>query len=214
MRCVLLGVAWAVATSAVTGCGNAGERAWAAAVEDGSTAAFQSYLERFPQAIYADSARERLAVLLAADAWAAAVAEGSLSGMESYLERFPESAYADSARARLYPLADQGLEGFRAIDDQLLRCGEGGPRTPAGAYIAEEEVRVTPSDLKALFGWNGVERLFRVPGDDTMAGVRIDGRGRPVVFGNQCYGNVQWRGPVTSGSGEFIFGKGSLIIHP
>lgn len=77
---------------------------WRDTGSGGDEAGLRAYLERFPQGLFADVARERLAEYDAARdrrAWGRARDEDTAAAYRRYLEDHPEGAYADRARARL-----------------------------------------------------------------------------------------------------------------
>ncbi|WP_267140004.1 peptidoglycan-binding domain-containing protein [Anianabacter salinae] len=87
---------------------------WRDSGEGQDEAALVSYLDRYPDGIYAELARERLAVIEdrnrtqteAEDrgAWEAAQAERTVAGYEAYLGNYPDGLFADDARAAIRSL--------------------------------------------------------------------------------------------------------------
>ncbi|SHI80783.1 peptidoglycan-binding domain-containing protein [Wenxinia saemankumensis] len=77
----------------------------------GTLAGLTTYLERYPEGLFAGTARERIEALQLAEAeradradrqaWAAAEEAGRPADYRAYLERFPEGRFAQQARARI-----------------------------------------------------------------------------------------------------------------
>lgn len=84
---------------------------WRRTGEDGSEEGLRAYLERYPDGIFAATARNQLARIERRkareerarddDAWARAEAEATEDAYRGYLEAFPEGRHADEARQRL-----------------------------------------------------------------------------------------------------------------
>ena len=89
----------------------ADRRYWNAVGSSGRMADLQAYLDRYPAGIYADEARELLAVYEAEeatqrdnDAWSAAVAGSTANSYRAYLAEFPQGIYATVAKQRIETL--------------------------------------------------------------------------------------------------------------
>ncbi|MEM9522882.1 MAG: peptidoglycan-binding protein [Pseudomonadota bacterium] len=94
----------------------------------------RAYLRRYPDGLYADVAKERLAAIEAdrrdqleaveRDVWDQTQSADSIEGYRSYLQTYPRGLFADEARARVQALeqADQNpavIEKARAEENQL-----------------------------------------------------------------------------------------------
>lgn len=80
---------------------------WAATGAVGDEAGLRSYLERFPDGIFASLAQERLG-LIAAEAeqaaWRRARAGNTIAGYQAFLDDWPDGDYSEVARGRLAAL--------------------------------------------------------------------------------------------------------------
>lgn len=84
---------------------------WEATGAAGDEAGLRTYLRRWPEGLYSDEAKARLAEIEAARraeaearaevAWKDAEADGSRAALEAFLRRYPESGFADEAKAKL-----------------------------------------------------------------------------------------------------------------
>jgi peptidoglycan hydrolase-like protein with peptidoglycan-binding domain len=97
-------------------------------------AGMRAYLQRFPDGIFAELARQRLAEIEAQRraeaqardraAWDAAVAADTVAAYRQYLTDFPRGAFADQARARIEELSaprppEIDLDAARAAEEAL-----------------------------------------------------------------------------------------------
>ncbi|MGL5012611.1 MAG: peptidoglycan-binding domain-containing protein, partial [Paracoccaceae bacterium] len=100
---------------------------WDQTGKSGDEAGLRTYLERYPEGLFADLATDRLAVfdaaraaeLAAADraAWDTARAGNAISAYEDYLRQYPEGEFANQARARI-----AALSGEPTLDDPTARA--------------------------------------------------------------------------------------------
>ena len=104
----------------------ADERYWNAIGSSGRKADLHAYLDRYPAGIYADEARELLAVYEADEAtqrdnaaWSTAVEGGTANSYRAYLAEFPEGIYATVAKQRIGALEPDGV-----IENQAAKAGE------------------------------------------------------------------------------------------
>lgn len=107
----------------------ADRRFWSATGVSGRKADLEIYLERYPVGIFADEARELLAVYeaeertrLDSDAWSAAVAGNSANSYRAYLAQFPDGIYATVAKQRIETLDPDGatdVNAAKAAEDRL-----------------------------------------------------------------------------------------------
>ena len=190
-------------------------RDWDTARKKDTAASYQSFLQKHPSGNHAHAAKAGLEALV----WESAKKANTMRSFEAYLKDYPQGKFAAEARSRIrefkYPFAKQGYENLRAADKPAFYgCGKGRVQVPASnAFVAEEETHISIDDLRRLFHWNGVERLFRVSNDENMAGIRIDDQGRSVLFGNNCLGNLQIGGSVVISNG-LILKRNARLIYP
>ena len=107
----------------------ADRRFWNATGVSGRKSDLELYLERYPVGVFADEARELLAVYEAEDrtrmdndAWSAAVAGNSANSYRAYLAEFPEGIYATVAKQRietLDPDDSTDINVAKAAEDRL-----------------------------------------------------------------------------------------------
>ncbi|SDK19507.1 peptidoglycan-binding domain-containing protein [Aliiruegeria lutimaris] len=103
--------------------------AWAAVTGAEDEAGLRTYLERYPEGLYAPIARERLAAIEAAAKaraealeladWQAASEAGTVTALNAYLAAHPEGAHAAQARERV-----AALEGADSAAMQQARAAE------------------------------------------------------------------------------------------
>ncbi len=104
----------------------ADKRYWDAVGASRRQADLEAYLDRYPAGIYADEAREYLAVYEAEehtrldnDAWSAAVAGNTANSYRAYLAKFPQGIYATVAKQRI-----EALDPDEANDVSAAQAGE------------------------------------------------------------------------------------------
>ncbi len=107
----------------------ADRRFWNATGDSGRKGDLEIYLQRYPAGIFADEARELLAVYEAEertrldnDAWSAAVAGSSANSYRAYLAEFPQGVYASVAKQRIAALDPDGaidVNAAKAAEDRL-----------------------------------------------------------------------------------------------
>jgi len=103
--------------------------AWEATGSGADEAGLRTYLERYPDGLFSESARARLAEIEAekrdraaardAAAWDDAAAAGTPQAYRSYLRAFPEGAFTAEARARI-----EALEAERGAPREAARQAE------------------------------------------------------------------------------------------
>lgn len=143
---------------------------WALTGAAGDEPGLRSYLERYPQGIFAGLARERLAQIALAQqaeqrnrdlaAWRRARALDTVSAYEAYLRDWPEGEFVENARARIEqrrpapqpPIAEPGPEP------------EPAPESPAVAQARAAEAALGLSQPTRLLIERRLERLGLDPG--------------------------------------------------
>lgn len=121
---------------------------WQRSGADGSEAGLRAYLRAYPDGLFADIARTRVALYeeerrnQAAGrdraAWDAAEAEGSLRAYRRYLRDWPEGAFAEMARARIEALEEDG--GAAADREAAIREEEALGLTPFTRNLIEQRL--------------------------------------------------------------------------
>ncbi|MFU8878503.1 MAG: SPOR domain-containing protein [Wenzhouxiangellaceae bacterium] len=105
-------------TLALVACDRQGAH-WEEAQQEDTVAAYESFVERYPDSAEADQARSRIETLRAEQAWTDAQQRDTLAAYRGFLQAHPEAAAADQARARLQTLeresAWQDLSGSEDI---------------------------------------------------------------------------------------------------
>lgn len=152
---------------------------WRETGQGQSEAGLRDYLARYPDGLFSDLARDRLAeieearrsTVRAADqqAWDEAAARDTAGGYRDYLDRFPDGAYADAARGRL-----QEIEGTRASEEAVEAA-------------REEEGRVVANPITRLLVERRLTQLGLDPGnadgqfdEDTRRAIRRYQRARDL----------------------------------
>lgn len=122
---------------------------WRTTGREGTETGLRSYLERYPDGMFADQARARIKEIDAANRQRAAAAERSLwdqvteadrsNAYAQYLERYPNGRFADAAKGRLRELreADRGSAAraqSKAEEDRVLR-------NPAVRMLVEQRLQ-------------------------------------------------------------------------
>lgn len=94
---------------------------WEEARDEDSVAAYEAYLERYPDGPRAQQARSRARTLQVEQAWRDARERDSRSAYETFLESWPDSEFADEARSRI--AARQRAETWRSLaaSDDIAR---------------------------------------------------------------------------------------------
>lgn len=201
------------------GCTSKETRSWKETQAQGTITAYERFIREFPTSGHVTEARAQLSRLF----WDAARADNSAAAYENFLKAHSDSEFAQDARTQLqilhFPLTKQGYVHLRVLEGVPFRCQverrEGGLGAAASvrAYEAVVDTQISADDLRSVFGWDGVGRLHRVPGDETMAGVRYDANGDQVTFGTMCLGNIQFTGPVKIVPGRVTPLKGTVLVH-
>jgi hypothetical protein len=99
MRRIIV-VTCVLAASFLAGCDRR-ESAWRDAQREGTPAAYQAYLERYPAGVHADEARAELEARREAQEWERAERLGTPEAWQRYLARWPEGRHAGEARRLL-----------------------------------------------------------------------------------------------------------------
>ncbi|MFD0982015.1 peptidoglycan-binding protein [Tropicimonas aquimaris] len=148
---------------------------WAALNEGADEAGLRTYLDRYPDGLFAPIARERLARIEAEaqevaarqdrQDWTAARKAGTVTAYRAYLEAHPDGARAETARERIEALEGAGSEADKA------------------AQAAEAALQMTPTSRMVIE--RRLEQLGHDPGlvdgtfdDDTRAAIRRFQRSR------------------------------------
>ena len=80
------------------------EHAWEFTADTNTRAAYQKYLDRFPQGFYSDKARDFLEAFDADDtAWEFANDAGTDQAMQKYIKKYPKGLHTEAARKRIDP---------------------------------------------------------------------------------------------------------------
>ena len=124
----------------------------------GDESGYRTYLERYPEGLFATLARSRLgeieaerqAAAEAADRafWEQSGARGDAAGYRAYLDRYPEGLFAQIARTALGESANDGNAADRAAWDRAVETNsvDGYRRYlsdwPDGQFRAEAEARI------------------------------------------------------------------------
>ncbi|MGH8242726.1 MAG: hypothetical protein ACRETY_05180 [Steroidobacteraceae bacterium] len=93
-------VASCLAVSAGTACSRQ-ESAWDEAQREGSAAAYEAFIERYPAGEHARQARAALDALNESETWRRAERLGTPEAWQRYLDRWPDGAHAALARQLL-----------------------------------------------------------------------------------------------------------------
>ena len=86
---------------------------WEEARDEDSIAAYEAYLERYPDGPRAQQARSRARTLQVEQAWRDARERDSRSAYKAFLDSWPDSEFADEARSRIE--ARQRAETWRSL---------------------------------------------------------------------------------------------------
>ena len=94
---------------------------WEEARDEDTVAAYEAYLERYPDGPRAQQARSRARTLQVEQAWRDARERDSRSAYEAFLESWPDSDFAEEARSRIE--ARQRAEIWRSLaaSDDIAR---------------------------------------------------------------------------------------------
>ena len=84
------------------------ESAWSAARREGTAAAYEDYLSRYPTGPRAAEARAAIASIRDAEAWSRAERLATPEAWQRYLGEFPDGDHAESARQRLIAFIPPG----------------------------------------------------------------------------------------------------------
>ncbi|MCC6280816.1 MAG: SUMF1/EgtB/PvdO family nonheme iron enzyme [Saprospiraceae bacterium] len=80
------------------------EHAWEFTTDTNTRAAYQKYLDRFPQGFYSDKARDFLEYFDADDtAWEFANDAGTDQAIQKYIKKYPKGLHTEAARKRIDP---------------------------------------------------------------------------------------------------------------
>ncbi|RVT83263.1 hypothetical protein DXV76_13520 [Rhodobacteraceae bacterium CCMM004] len=129
------------------------------------------YLDRFPNGIYADEARTRLAILEDRRDWRQASNENTVAALARYLNRHPNGEFAVEARRRLEDLRAANAESesdrqerryweqVRA-QDAIATYRQYLDRYPNGRYAAEARDRIAILEADARSAGNGDQQAW------------------------------------------------------
>lgn len=169
---------------------------WRDSGSGNSEAGMRSYLERFPEGIYASIARERIAEIDARRAaerdlraWRQVRSANTIDGYRAYLREFPNGEYRDEARARLRSLEEENvnrrdLQAWRqarnadtieAYRTYLQRFENGQYRDVARARIREIQDDWERGDERA---WREATNVDTIPAYRAYLGAYRNGRFR------------------------------------
>lgn len=94
---------------------------WAVAKHTGTGAAYETYLQQYPQGSHAGQAREAITSIDRAAAWKTAQGAGSTS-IQAFLQKYPKGPEADQAKAKLKDLTSYRVRLAReSSDDRAQR---------------------------------------------------------------------------------------------
>ncbi len=83
------------------------EHAWEFTSDTNTRAAYQKYLDRFPQGFYSDKARDFLEYFDADDtAWEFANDVGTDQAIQKYIKKYPKGLHTEAARKRIDPFSE------------------------------------------------------------------------------------------------------------
>jgi hypothetical protein len=177
------------------------DAAWHQAEAHGTESGYQSYLESYPDGLYAHEARRRLARLQDDREWSRAERLGTPESYQRYLSRYPEGARAKVAQERLAvflqpPVSDADAAAPQAdievtapaARDHWLQLGAFVGGEPAAEAAWQRLAAEHPQALQGLghriirtpLGSGDLWRLFAGPvpageGEARCAAIRFDG---------------------------------------
>ena len=125
-----------IVTIICTGCATM-ESEFKKACDDDTIAAYQRYLQKYPDSKFETDARNRVEEL----EWARTVDEKSVLGYETYLRKYPLGKYRDEAKRRL---GDAKWKSIKANSDttsrELYEAAKNYiEQQPTGAYVSEAQ---------------------------------------------------------------------------
>ncbi len=130
----------------ITGCDRQ-QAAWEEAQEAGTMAAYQEFLETYPESPNAEQARARIDEMRRTQLWEEARQADSAAAYEAFLTEFPQSAEAEQARARLSEL--ERTRQWEALQDsQDVQALRAFAEQHSGTPVAEQ-ARQRASELEA-----------------------------------------------------------------
>ncbi len=92
---------------------------WEEAEQEDTIAAYEAFVERYPDSSNAERARSRIDTLRAERAWTEAGQRGTIEAYREFLEAHPDAANADEARARLQTLEREAAWQDLAESDDI-----------------------------------------------------------------------------------------------
>ncbi|MDT8450611.1 MAG: SPOR domain-containing protein [Wenzhouxiangellaceae bacterium] len=121
---------------------------WEQAQQEDTIAAYESFIERYPESPEAEQARSRIEALRAEQAWTDARQRNTIGAYREFVESFPDAAAADEARTRLHTLQretqwqdlaeSEDIDALRAFAEEF----SGSPEAElAQARVSELEAR-------------------------------------------------------------------------
>jgi peptidoglycan hydrolase-like protein with peptidoglycan-binding domain len=144
---------------------------WQASGQGADEAGLRSYLERYPDGVFSDLARDRLDEIEAVArveteaeervAWDWAQDQGTEAAYRGYLESYPDGAFAGAANARLDELDDDGRD--RDLIAQLEAREAGLNLTPVTRRLIEQRLAgagLDPGPVDGVFD-NDTRRAMR-----------------------------------------------------
>jgi len=120
---------------------SAEKKDWKNAESENTIAAYEAYLETYPQGKYADSAKAGIEELV----WQSSLKENNINSYEAYLETYPQGKYADSAKAGIEELVWQS-----SLKENNINSYEGYLKTyPQGKYADSASKKINEIWLQA-----------------------------------------------------------------
>ncbi len=196
------------------------QREWEAARAEDTQAAYQAFLERYPESELAAQAGTRLEVLRELEVWQQAVAADTPSSYEDYLAAYPSGAHAREAQLTIETLREaeaweqaQALNTSEALETFLSHYPDGAHSDDARAAIDALSTVDVPAALQAqaLPQEAPPARAVEPEGEyqvqlgafQSQESARKEGDRLEAAFGELLGGSVNVEPPEEHGSGSY-----------